>query len=123
MRKPIAIKTNVKYNELQDYKRRFENHEISEMTFQMYIDNIAFSPILKYGLVRKRLKYDRRYKFKIYLDGLAKKGTEIKAIQKLYKARPSEPLLMLEILFAKERQELIELDNGDLAYHFTFLQY
>lgn len=123
MKKKLNIKTSVKYNELKAYKKKFENNEVNEISCQVYLDGLPFGAILKYGLCQTRLKYDRRYKCKIYMDGIAKTKNRIQAIQKLYEIEPSEPLLMVEILFAKERQDLIEHDNGNLEYHFTFLQY
>ena len=123
MKKPLSINTSVKYNELKQYKQRFLAREISEKEFQLFLGGVSFPALLKYGLVQNRLKYDRRYKFKIYFDGVAKKEKDIKIIQKLYEIKPSQPILMLEILFAKEKQEILEHENGDLEYHFTFLQY
>lgn len=123
MKKPLKISTNIKYNELKQYKKRFENKEIDEIACQIYLDGLPFSATLKYGLVPARLKYDRRYKCKIYLDGITSKKNQIEVIKKLHEINPSEPLLMVEILFAKEREELIEHDDGKLEYHFTFLQY
>ena len=123
MKKSLAIKTDVKYNELKQYKKMFESMEFDEVNFQLYLDNKPFEAKLKYGLVQSRLKYDRRKKFKVYMDGVASKITDIKLIERLYELPPSKPILMAEILFAKEKQELIKKENGDLEYHLTFLQY
>ena len=123
MEKKITIKDSIKYNELKQYKRRFENKEIFDVNFQIFLNGISFPAILKYGLVPSRLRYDRNYKFKIYFDGVVSKAKDIEVIKKLYEKRPSVPLLIAEILFAKEKQEITEHENGDLEYHFTFLQY
>ena len=117
------IKTNIKYCELKEYKKRFINNEIYDATFKMYINKITFPAMLKYGLVESRSRYDRRHKFKIYLNGIAKKDKEKEVIKQLYDSYYSYPILMMEILYMKEQQGLIEKDNGDLEYHFTFLQY
>lgn len=122
-KKSLTIKTNVKYNELKQYKKMFETNAFDEVYFQLYLDNNPFEAKLKYGLVPSRLKYDRRKKFKIYFDGVVSKLADVKLIEKLYELPPSKPILMAEILFAKEKQELIKKENGDLEYHLTFLQY
>ena len=123
MKKSLAIKTNVKYNELKQYKKMFESMEFDEVNFQLYLDGKPFEAKLKYGLVQSRLKYDRRRKFKVYMDGVASKITDIRLIEKLNELPPSKPILLMEILFAKEKQEVIKHESGDLEYHFTFLQY
>ena len=123
MKKNLAIKTNVRYNELKQYKKMFETRAFDEINFQLYIDKRPFEAKLKYGLVQSRLKYDRRRKFKVYMDGVASKITDIRLIEKLNELPPSKPILLMEILFAKEKQEVIKKENGDLEYHFTFLQY
>ena len=123
MKKKLEIKTNVKYSELKIYKRKFVEEEISETPFLLYLNGILFEAILKYGLVPTRLKYDRRYKFKIYFDGVVSKAKEKKVILDLKDLPPSNPILMTEILYAKDKEEIIMLDNGDIEYHFTFLQY
>lgn len=122
-KKSVNITTNMKFNELQQYKKRFIKGEVEEAHFQMYIDNINFPATLKYGLVPARLKYDRKNKFKIYLDGTTNDPKKKKAILELHDLLPSRPILMMEILFAKEKEEVFMLDNGDIEYHFTFLQY
>ena len=122
-KKKISIKTNVRFNELQQYKKKFVKGEVEEVHFQMYIDNINFPATLKYGLVPARLKYDRKNKFKIYLDGTTNDIKKKKAILDLQDLAPSKPLLMMEMLYAKDKEEVIMLDNGDIEYHFTFLQY
>ena len=122
-KKSLAIKTNVKYNELKQYKKMFETNAFDEVFFQLYLDGKPFEAKLKYGLVPSRLKYDRRSKFKIYFNGVVSKVADIKLIEQLYELPPSKPILMAEILFAKEKQELIKKENGDLEYHLTFLQY
>ena len=122
-KKNLEIKTNVKYNELKQYKKMFETNAFDEVNFQLYLDKRPFEAKLKYGLVPSRLKYDRRHKFKIYFSGIISKKTDIELIEKLYELPPSKPILLMEILFAKEKQELIKHENGDLEYHFTFLQY
>ena len=122
-KKNINIATNMKFNLLQHYKKRFEKGEVEEVHFQMYIDNINFPATLKYGLVPARLKYDRKNKFKIYLDGKTNDIKKKKAILDLQDLAPSRPILMMEMLYAKENEEVIMLDNGDIEYHFTFLQY
>lgn len=122
-KKNISIKTNVRFNELQQYKKRFQKNEIQGLQFQMYIDNINFLATLKYGLVPTRLKYDRKNKFKIYLDGTTNNVKNKKTILDLHDFPPSKPILMMEMLYAKDKEEVIMLDNGDIEYHFTFLQY
>lgn len=123
MKKNINITTNMKFNLLQHYKKRFIKGEVEEVHFQMYIDNINFPATLKYGLVPARLKYDRKNKFKIYLDGKTNDIKKKKAILDLQDLAPSRPILMMEMLYAKDKEEVIMLDNGDIEYHFTFLQY
>ena len=122
-KKQLEIKTNVRFSELKIYKRRFMEEEISETPFLLSLNDISFPAILKYGLVPQRLKYDRRYKFKIYFDGIANKAREKKVILDLKDLPPSKPILMTEMLYAKDKEETIMLDNGDIEYHFTFLQY
>lgn len=123
MKKNLAIKTNVKYNELKQYKKMFESMEIDEISFTLYLNKKSFEAKLKYGRVEQRLKYDRKNKYKIYLDGIVNKKEQKELIKDLYELRPSKPILLGEILFAKERQEIKENDDGELEYHFTFLQY
>ena len=122
-KKKLEIKANVRYNELKQYKKMFEMQAFDEINFQLYLDKRPFEAKIKYGLVPSRLKYDRRHKFKIYFDGIVKKEKDIDLIEMLYKLPPSKPILLMEILFAKERQDIIKKDNGELEYHFTFLQY
>lgn len=123
MKKNLAIKTNVKYNELKQYKKMFETNAFDEVNFQLYLDNRPFEAKLKYGLVPSRLTYDRKRKFKIYLDGVVSKASDKALFQALKDLPPSKPILLMEILFAKEKQEVIKHESGDLEYHFTFLQY
>lgn len=122
-KKELSIKTSIKYNDLRNYKRKFQEGEIFDVKFQLFLDGISFPALVKYGLVARRLRYDRQHKFKIYFDGFAKKARDIKLIEKLYDRQPSKTILIGEILFAKEKQELIRRENGNLEYHFTFLQY
>ena len=122
-KKILTIKSNVRYNELKQYKKMFEIRAFDEVNFQLYLDNKPFEAKLKYGLVPSRLTYDRKYKFKIYLDGVVSKTSDKALIQELKDLPPSKPILLMEILFAKCKEEMIALDNGDLEYHFTFLQY
>lgn len=122
-KKSLTIRTNVKYNELKQYKKMFETNAFDEVNFQLYLDGKPFEAKLKYGLVPSRLTYDRRKKFKIYLDGVVSKDSDKALFQTLKDLPPSKPILLMEILFAKCKEEMITLDNGDLEYHFTFLQY
>ena len=123
MKKQLKIKTNVKYCELRSYKKRFDDYEVSEIAFQMYLDGLPFSAILKYGFVESRSRYDRKKKFKIYFDGIAKNKNEIEVIEKLYDIKPSKHILMMEMLYLKDTQEIIRHENGKLEYHFVFSQY
>jgi len=123
MKKKLEIKSNVKYNELKTYKKMFESSAFDEVNFQLYLNKRPFEAKIKYGLVPSRLKYDRRHKFKIYFKGVVSKQSDKEIIKELFELPPSKPILLMEILFAKEKQEIIEKDNGDLDYYFTFLQY
>ena len=123
MKKNLEIKAELRYNDLKQYKKMFETSSFDEVFFKLYLDKKPFEAKLKYGLVPSRLKYDRRRKFKVYMDGVASKITDIRLIEKLNELPPSKPILLMEILFAKEKQEVIKHENGDLEYYFTFLQY
>lgn len=123
MEKKILIRDNVKYNELHRYKKLFQTTTLKEIPFKLYLDKISFPALLSYECTGQRMKYDRKNKFKISFDGIAKKIKEKEVIQKLFDLNPSKPILLMEILYAKANQELIQQDNGDLEYHFTFLQY
>lgn len=122
-KKKLEIKANVKYNELKQYKKMFETNAFDEINFQLYLDKKPFEAKLKYGLVPSRLKYDRKRKFKIYMDGVVYKSSDIELIKALKELPPSKPILLMEILFAKGKEEVIRLDTGEIEYHFTFLQY
>ena len=122
-KKILTIKSNVRYNELKQYKKMFEMSAFDEVNFQLYLDKRPFEAKLKYGLVPSRLTYDRKRKFKIYLDGVVSKASDKALFQALKDLPPSKPILLMEILFAKCKEEMITQDNGDLEYHFTFLQY
>lgn len=122
-KKNLEIKSTIKYNELKQYKKMFETGAFSEISFQLYLDGEPFEAKLKYGLVPLRLKYDRKRKFKIYFDGVVSKPSDIKLIEQLKELPTTKTILLMEILFIKEKQEIIEHENGDLEYHFTFLQY
>ena len=122
-KKILTIKSNVRYNELKQYKKMFEISAFDEVNFQLYLDKRPFEAKLKYGLVPSRLTYDRKHKFKIYLDGVVSKASDKTLIQELKEWPPRQPILLMEILFAKCKEEMITQDNGDLEYHFTFLQY
>lgn len=119
----LTIKSNLRYCELKQYKKMFESMEFDEISFTLYLNKKPFEAKLKYGRVEKRLKYDRKNKYKIYLDGIVNKKEQKELIKDLYELRPSKPILLGEILFAKCKEEMIIQDNGDLEYHFTFLQY
>lgn len=119
----LTIKSNLRYCELRQYKKVFESMEIDEIPFTLYLNKKPFETKLKYSKVEKRLKYDRKNKYKIYLDGIVNKKEQKELIKDLYELRPSKPILLGEILFAKEKQDIKENNNGELEYHFTFLQY
>ena len=121
--KNLEIKSNVRYNELKQYKKMFQASAFDEIKFTLYLDKRPFEAKIKYGLVPSRSKYDRKRKFKIYLDGVVSKPTDIQLIERLNEIPPSKLILLMEMLFAKEKQETIKHDNGDLEYHLTFLQY
>lgn len=123
MKKKLEIKSDLKYNELRQYKKMIQDNELDQVKFSMYLDKKQFKARLKYGLVPTATKYGRRYKFKIYLEGIVSKANDIDLIGRLLEWSPSKPILIADILFEKEKQELVKLDNGDLEYHFTFLQY
>ena len=123
MKKSLAIKSNVRYNELKQYKKKFLAKELFGLDFILTLENVPFKALLRYGRTEQYSKYDREYKFKIYLEGTTSLLNEIKLIERLYELSPSKPILLMEILFTKEKQELIKHENGDLEYHFTFLQY
>lgn len=119
----LTIKSNLRYCELRQYKKMFESMGFDEISFTLYLNKKPFEAKLKYGRVEQRLKYDRKNKYKIYLDGVVNKKEQKELIKNLYELRPSKPILLGEILFAKEKQEIKENDDGELEYHFTFLQY
>lgn len=123
MERKLAIKSNYKYGDLIRFKKMVALDSICESKFQIILNKTSFPAILKYGKEEKRLKFDRTYKFRIDLDGSVKKQKEIDLIKELYEIKPSQLILLMEILFAKERQEIIEHDDGSLEYHFSFLQY
>ena len=50
------------------------------------------------------------------------KKNEIDLIEKVNKLSPNQPLLLMEMLFFKEKQEIVKYDNS-IEYYFTFLQY
>ena len=123
MEMKLAIKSNYKYGDLIRFKKMVALDSICESKIQIILNKTSFSAVLRYGKEEKRLKYDRPYKFRIDLDGSTKKEKEKELIKGLHDRLPSQPILLMEILFAKERQEIIEYDNGNLEYHFSFLQY
>ena len=123
MGKQLTIKSNFKYSDLIRFKKNIALDSICESEIKLILNKSSFSAVLRYGKEEKRLKYDRPYKFRIDLDGSTKKEKEKELIKGLYDRLPSQPILLMEILFAKERQEIIEHDNGNLEYHFSFLQY
>ena len=53
-KKILTIKSNVRYNELKQYKKMFETRAFDEVNFQLYLDNKPFEAKLKYGLVPSR---------------------------------------------------------------------
>ena len=123
MKNQFKIKSSIRYCELKQYKKQFEKNEISAINFKMSLNSTTFQATLKYGLVPARLKYDRKNKYKIYIDGITSDVKKKKTILDLQDMPNNKLLLIMEILFAKEKEEVIMLDNGDLEYHFTFVQY
>ena len=123
MERKLAIKSNYKYGDLIRFKKMVALDSICESKIQIILNKTSFPAVLKYGKEEKRLKFDRTYKFRIDLDGSVKKQKEIDLIKELYEIKPSQLILLMEILFAKENQEIIEHEDGSLEYHFSFLQY
>ena len=123
MKNQFKIKSSIRYCELKQYKKMFEKGEIDIVNFKISLNNITFQATLKYGLMPTRLKYDRKNKYKIYIDGITSDVKKKKTILDLQDMPNYNLLLIIEILFAKEKEEVIMLDNGDLEYHFTFVQY
>ena len=123
MKKNLTIKSSMRYCELKQYKKQFEKGEIDIVNFKISLNNITFQATLKYGLMPTRLKYDRKNKYTIYLDGVTNNAQKKKTILDLQDMPNNKLLLIMEILFAKEKEEVIMLDNGDLEYHFSFIQY
>ena len=121
-KKKIQIKSDIRFNELMRYKKMFKDGSIEDLPIKLYLDKKPFKAKLKYGLVPKNYRYDRENKFKIYLNGVTSKKNEIDLIEKVNKLSPNQPLLLMEMLFFKEKQEIVKYDNS-IEYYFTFLQY